>query len=131
MIDGCKCSGWKDGFLASNDRRVVLNHREQRRRALLCSEKAICAPVEVCNDATELWHGRHGETTVLRHAVEKFRLVETAHDQHPLNDFAQSGNLEFAASVDSYRNNIKIKMRSCPAIEAKLVEKRVAPQSQG
>src|SRR5262245_64099578 len=127
MIEGCKGSGWKDGFVAGNDRRVVLNHREQRRRSLLCSEKAIRVPVEVCNDATELWHGRDGETTVLRHAVEKFRLVETAHDQHPLNDFAQAGNMKFGAFVHSYRNHIKIKMRSCPAIEAKLVEKRVAP----
>ena len=129
MIDGCKRSGWKDGFLAGKDRRIVLNHREQRRHAFLCSEKAICVPVEVGNSACKLRHGRQRQAPVLRHAVEELRLVEAAHDQHPLDDFALTGDVEFAALIESYRKHLKIKMRRCAAIEAKLVEKRATPQS--
>jgi hypothetical protein len=39
--------------------------------------------------------------------------------------------VEFAALIESYRKHLKIKMRRCAAIEAKLVEKRAVPQFEG
>jgi hypothetical protein len=128
MIDASKRSSWKDGFLAGKDRGIVLNHRKQRRHAFLCSEKAICVPVEFGNDACKLRHGSQRQAPVLRHAVEELRLVESAHDQPPLDNFALTGNLEFAAHIESYRKNLKIKLRCYAAIEVKLIEKRAAPQ---
>jgi hypothetical protein len=35
VIDGCKGIGWEDGALAGEDRRIILDHREQRRHAFL------------------------------------------------------------------------------------------------
>ena len=87
--------------------------------------------MEFGNGARKPRHGRQQQAPLLGHAVQKLRLVEAAHDQHPLDDFALTGDVEFAAFIESYRKNLKIKMRRCAAIEAKLVEKGAAPQRQG
>ena len=87
--------------------------------------------MEVGNDLGKLRHGSQGQTPLLRHAVQELRLVESAHDQHPLDDFALTGNVKSAAVIESYRKDFKINMRRCAAIEAKLVEERAPPQLQG
>src|SRR5262245_38158805 len=105
MIDGCSSSCWKDGVLPSKGRSIVLDHRKQRRYAVLCVEKAVRVPMEVGDNAGKLWHGSERQTPLLGHVVQKLRLVEPAHDKHPIDNFTLTRNIKCLIVIDSYRDN--------------------------
>ena len=65
----------------------------------------------------KLRHDRERQTPLLRHAVEELRLVEPAHDECPLNGVALASKAKSTAFVDSYRNDIKIKLRCGTAVD--------------
>ncbi len=74
-------------------------------------------------------HIRERQTPLRRHAVIEAALRESAHNQHPFDrvPLAFRPKAEIAACPAPYGQDLDVKLRRSPSVEAKLVEQGQAP----
>ena len=112
-------------------RLVVAQHLDERPHRLLRRQHAVGGSVERFDHRSQARHRGQGEPPFACHAVIQHRLVESVHAKHPFDWLPLAAKPEGAAFVESYRNDLKIKLRRRARIDAELVQAcRVPPRQR-
>ena len=108
--------------IARKNRLIVRKNLRQRQHRLILREHPVGGVVEVADRGGERTHGRKRQPALGSHAVEKRLLIESAHDEHPLDGLAAPTKAQSPVRRFTYRHDLEVKVRRGPSVDAQLVE---------